>query len=179
MLNHKDWKNVPMPPGIAARPRTPEGYPVPYVNFVDSVHGPDLRVLDAKRVQICVERRMCAICGGPLGSMKVFIGGENCVTNRMFADPAMHEECARYAAAVCPYLATQNYHHAKDAAIARKKSAGVMLMTNPLCPGEGSKRPDRMALYFCKQFSFKNVKDSRGRTERVIVASPPIKVEYF
>lgn len=172
-----NWRQVIMPPAIAARPRTAEGYPIPFVNLVDKSTGPDLRVLDGARVLICLQQKRCAICGGLLQREKVFIGGPACVENRLFADPAMHEACARYASLVCPYLATQNYHHASLSQVS-KANPSQPLHANPLAPKEGEKRPDRMALYFCTGFTPVLIQQNQQQTPHAH-AYPARRIEWF
>jgi hypothetical protein len=171
-MNHCDIDSVPMPPRIAARPRTDKGIPVPYVNHVYADGVPDLRVLSAERVNECVDKKLCGICGQALGSEVVFVGGEVSCQNRYFADPAMHEECARYATKVCPYLACQNYHHSKSV---KSDEKCTLLVANPLAPPAGSKRPEKMGLYFTT--GFKWVIHSGG--VKLIKAYTASRIEWF
>lgn len=162
-----------MPPQIARRPKTSEGYPVPFVNFVAKDGTPDLRILDQAHVIACVNDRRCAICGLALNPEVVFVGGAVCEQNLFFADPAMHEECARYAQQVCPFLAIQNYHHS-SAAEPRKKDKGTVFAPNPLAPPEGSKRPERMVMVFTRSFWWITVQG-----QRLIKSGQPIRTEWF
>jgi hypothetical protein len=79
------------------------GLPVPFTAMVvDGV--PDFRVVDPAKVVGCVQEKICAICGVRLGEFCSFIGGPLCKENHLFADPAMHEHCAEYAAKICPFV---------------------------------------------------------------------------
>jgi hypothetical protein len=146
---------------------------VPFVNFVAKDGTPDLRILDQARVAACVNGWLCAICGMVLDSEVVFMGGEVCEKNLFFADPAMHEECARYAKAVCPFLALQGYHHSRTNE-PRKKDKGTVFAANPLAPPEGSKRPERMVMVFTRSFC-RVVVDGH----RLIKSGQPIRTEWF
>lgn len=75
---------------------------VPFV--VDEMIEPiDFKMLDPARVRRCAQERLCAVCGRSMaGSRFAFIGphdGRTC-----FADPWMHEPCARYTIQHCPFV---------------------------------------------------------------------------
>lgn len=169
-----DWRSVPLPARMAARPKTEEGYPVPFVNYVYPNGVADLRVLSQERVNQCVDQKLCGICGQSLSPEVVFVGGEVSCLNKHFADPAMHEDCARYAVQVCPYLACQNYHHTKNVAPLHDQP-GTVFVENPLAPPKGDKRPDRMGIYFTT--GFKWVLQKGG--VRLIKAYTPMRIEWF
>jgi hypothetical protein len=89
-----------MPPEIPpflSHLKTYRGFPVPYTAMViDGV--PDFRVVDPSTIMECLGEELCGICGIQLGTFCSFIGGDLCKENHLFADPAMHETCAEYAA---------------------------------------------------------------------------------
>jgi hypothetical protein len=66
---------------------------------------PDFKTTDPRKIQRCVTERRCGICGKTMDREVVFVGGPLSMVSRIFNDPAMHEECARYAYEVCPFLA--------------------------------------------------------------------------
>jgi hypothetical protein len=71
---------------------------------VDSKGVPDFRVSDhAKWMRVVAERR-CGICGEPFHYWLYFLGSARQIQHRSFWDPPTHEDCARYSAAVCPFL---------------------------------------------------------------------------
>lgn len=84
--------------------------PVPFVAASsDDADGQEGGVVsfkrdDSKRWALCVERKLCAMCGEKLDYWIAFIGGEDSVEQRRFQDPPMHVECAEYALAVCPFF---------------------------------------------------------------------------
>jgi hypothetical protein len=95
----------PVPKSIRDLP-TYRGLPVPFtVLWVDGV--PDFKVTDPAKVALCVSDRLCGMCGLVMGDEVAFIGGDLSLTNRLFTDPAMHEECARFALTVCLFLLGQ------------------------------------------------------------------------
>ncbi len=79
------------------------GFPIPFTTFVHE-GKPDFRVTDMEKWDACVRSQLCGICGRKLGEYSYFIGGPISVENRLFFDPAMHKDCAEYAARICPFL---------------------------------------------------------------------------
>lgn len=103
-------KSVVMPPNIEALPKDGRGYPIPYT--VAYIGGkPDFTVVDPDKWKRALKFGLCGVCGKPNYGRKWFIGGPSCHVNRMFYDHPMHEECARYAIVVCPYLAITKMTH--------------------------------------------------------------------
>jgi hypothetical protein len=105
--------DIEMPRRLRQRPRY-RGYPVPYLAAV-SGGIPDFRAPDPQRWQTCVMARVCGLCGQDLQRSAWFIGGPLCAENRVFVDPAMHEDCAEYALRVCPFLAIPKAHYSDHA----------------------------------------------------------------
>jgi len=95
-----------MPPRIASLRRTAQGWPIPY--FVERpVDGTlDFRVMHPQRMVWALKRRLCWICGQPMGRHIAFVGGPLAIAQRQFSDPASHRDCAEYALRVCPFLAS-------------------------------------------------------------------------
>lgn len=124
------------------------GFPVTYVTQVSSSGEPDFRVLDFVRAYECMQWRLCAICGGeiPRDQWACFIGGDQCVSRRIFTDPAMHIECAYYSAQVCPYLAnTRRTYAAGETKTAKAGEVATMFIVE-------NERPARMGLYKCRKY---------------------------
>ncbi len=90
-------------PTFLSHLKTYGGYPVPFVQmWIDG--KPDFRVIDPTKVQQCVNRKLCAICGVKLGEFCFFIGGDLCKQNHLFTDPTMHGPCAEFATRACAFL---------------------------------------------------------------------------
>jgi hypothetical protein len=78
-------------------------YLVPFtVEWIDG--KPDFRVINRAKIIECGRDKLCGVCGHKLGEFCWFIGGELCKENHIFVDPPMHEECARFTAATCPFV---------------------------------------------------------------------------
>lgn len=97
-------RDLPRPPQrIAALEVDHRGYPVPFfVAYVDD--KPDFRVVDPAKWTMCVKRRLCWVCGGPLGVYLAFLIGPMCAINRVSSEPPSHRECAEWSARACPFL---------------------------------------------------------------------------
>ena len=76
---------------------------VPYM--VDATRMPvDFKELDREHINRCIKHRRCGICGGKIRGRLAFIGPADGARD-CFADPWMHEDCARLAMEQCPFLA--------------------------------------------------------------------------
>lgn len=125
---------VVMPERIRSLPRERRGYPVPA--FIDRVADkpdgePDFRIMSHDFLVRCIKRKLCWICGQPLGRYMTFTIGPMCAVNRNTAEPPGHRECAEYSALVCPFLSNpemrrQSHHMPEDVSV-----AGVMIPRNP------------------------------------------------
>jgi len=104
-----------LPRRIAQLPIDDRGYPVPW--FVHWADGkPDFRVVGSGKVRAAIQHSACWICGQTLGSFKTFLIGPMCAINRISGEPPSHTECARFAAAACPFLVRP---------LARRREAGI------------------------------------------------------
>src|SRR5437868_4997258 len=86
-----------------------KGYLVHYTVYIGDDNVPDFRTTDEAKRRKCMENEWCFLCGQPLTKPMIFIGGPISVMNRVFHDGPMHDECAKYAVKVCPYLSNPNY----------------------------------------------------------------------
>lgn len=104
------FKGIEIPKSLSHLP-VYHGMPIPFVQVIDASGKPDFRVTDVEKVVACLKENLCAICGNKLREIVWFTGGPLCVKNRLFSDPAMHEECARFCMKICPFLsgAQRNY----------------------------------------------------------------------
>jgi hypothetical protein len=105
---HKALKDIPLPKRMLNCQRDKRGYPIPFLMI------PDQQILiDGRKQERCAMQKLCMICGKKLDNKKWFIGGHHAAQNRLFTDPAMHEECARYAIRVCPFLSNPSMKYRK------------------------------------------------------------------
>lgn len=95
--------SVPIPQRLQYRRHNGRGIPVPY--FVRYIDGkPDFRYVDPQKMALAANKRLCFLCGDPLGRHLAFLVGPMCTVNRISAEPPMHRECAEYAVRACPFL---------------------------------------------------------------------------
>lgn len=96
-----------MPERLQRRPQW-KGLPVFYTVLVgadDPDEVPNFKVTDMGRWEICMDERVCALCGEHLDYWVWWIGSEDHIKRQLFFDLYMHKECADYACYVCPYIA--------------------------------------------------------------------------
>lgn len=163
---------VPMPPRVAKLPQY-KGMPVTVTTFVDDNGIPNFRAIDHAKVWPLKRDHRCGICGEPLDYWIAFIASPSEVAAQMVYDNPYHEDCARYALAVCPWLV---YARSKYADVA-KLPAPEGFTFLPTHPDREAmvERPDRMALYVVR--SYENVID-RNRVRGCKVPAPK-RLEWF
>lgn len=132
---------VEIPERLRRRPLDSHGRPLAWVLGVDGNGEPMQGVNDADKVFRCIIERRCGLCGEPLGWWVAFIGDDESVRQRVFVEPPMDPECARYALTACPYLAAGAGFEVK------RKREGVVAI-------QDRQRPARMALYLTRHFEF-------------------------
>lgn len=157
-------KQVPIPSLLSGRSLF-RGLPIPFTALVSAEGVPDFRVTDLGNWQRAVKYKLCGLCGIKLGFIVYFIGGPLCDQNRMFFDPPMHEECARYAFEVCPFLAF-------SAAAYRTRAGDSELHISRAAAG--GQRPERMGLFKTKSYT---TVERQG--EVLIQAGPWLDTEWF
>lgn len=92
------------PPALVRRPRTADGWPIPWF-VAELTAGPvDLRLACGHKRERAYHQRLCWVCGEPLSERIVFVGGPFSVLNRAFGDWASHPDCAVFSAQHCPFL---------------------------------------------------------------------------
>jgi hypothetical protein len=102
---------VEVPKSLRTRPKDPRGYPIPWIVYVEPSGKPQFTINDPSKVEDCIRKRLCGLCGKRIVGSFWFIGGMRCFTHEhgAFIDPPMHEHCARYAIRVCPFLGAPSY----------------------------------------------------------------------
>ena len=136
-------KELPPLPARMRRLRVDKrGYPVPW--FVAWVDGePDFRVIRPRGLVDAVKRRICWVCGQPMGRYLSFVLGPMCTITRTTSEPPNHHECAVFAAKACPFLARPYM----------KRSVGEL--PDAVSPAAGlhlDRNPGAMAVWTCREF---------------------------
>lgn len=103
-----NYREIEMPPRIAAMDRDHRGYPIPYVVTRDANGQTYFAANDSIKVLRAARDRLCHICGQELPPDPWFVGGPgNALGNgdkAVYIDGPLHQECMHYALQVCPYL---------------------------------------------------------------------------
>lgn len=94
---------IPIPQFLNHLKLDHRGYPIPF--FVAYVNGkPDFRMLCERKQHMCVDRKLCSICGKKLHEFYYFITGPMGLQSCTHSDPPMHKYCAEYSIDTCPHL---------------------------------------------------------------------------
>jgi hypothetical protein len=155
--------DIPSPPLFMQKlPIDERGYPVPY--FVQWIDGkPEFRIMDAKKLVLCVNERLCWICGGRLFREMVFVAGPMCAINRISSEPPSHRECARYAAMACPFLVKPHMIRRDDGLPEKQMAQGAIL-----------RNPGVVMLWFCYRYTAEKVNPGV-----VFDMGSPFQVEWY
>jgi hypothetical protein len=124
-------RDIDMPDRIKKMPVSPRGFPVPwFVAFIDGV--PDFRVIRENGVATAHRRKICWVCGEPMGVMKAMSLGPMCVVNRVISEPPSHRACAIYSCLACPFLSNPRMRrNSVDLPDAKQDPSGVHIERNP------------------------------------------------
>jgi hypothetical protein len=113
---------VPIPAPLDKRPRDRRGLPIPWVNLIDAAGKPHFTINDHEKVEQAARESLCGLCGERLTNGGWFVGGPLCFGERgAFVDPHMHEDCAKYALQVCPFIAVKGYNKRIDAKLLKEE----------------------------------------------------------
>jgi hypothetical protein len=125
-------RDIPLPPRMARRPVSDKGFPVPW--FATHVSGDvwDFVNVDPRKMGQAYGRKLCWLCGEPLGQYFAFVIGPMCAVNRVSSEPPSHRECAEYAVRACPFLARPKMRRNDEAHRGKvEDTPGIMLAHNP------------------------------------------------
>jgi hypothetical protein len=167
----KNWKQIPIPPKMAGLGLDPRGFPIPYI----ILQGPDgknyFQVNDSYKVQSCINNKLCAICGQPLGCDAWLAGGPLSAfhPHGAYIDTPTHHECGNYAMRVCPYLAITTYNGKFNP----DKLAGQGWVGVLVDPTVIDDRPPFFAYVKIKGFTV------NPTTRHLIPKKPLLQVEYW
>lgn len=89
-------------------------YPIHFTVAKARDGTPIFREVSRSRQVEAEKKGLCHLCGLTLWAPYWFIAGDKEVEQKSLTDGPMHEECARYAIAACPFLANPNYRGNHD-----------------------------------------------------------------
>lgn len=103
--------SCPWPESVRDLPVCPKrDLPIPYIAEIDPATGiGHFTVLDPQRARECLEYRLCAMCGKPMGGEVAFLTDKVSLQPGGYTiEPPVHEQCAVDAAAgLCPFVSRQ------------------------------------------------------------------------
>lgn len=150
------------PQALQARPHWGR-YPIPWITYIDGQGKPDFRVHMEDRRQEVADKRLCQLCGQPMGEEVQFIGFIHSLNGMRFGEPPSHEECLSWARENCPWLSGRPYND-------RPGEPGTHFVTRP-------EQPREMVIYTCREF--RAIPDPSGETRIVYQAGAATRpVEY-
>ena len=146
--------------------RNARGYPISFVTTVDEMGVENPCDIADDRVHFAYRHHLCGVCGEPLppGEPVCLIATTpRAIRTRLFHDPPMHPNCARYAFTVCPFLANPKW-----------KPLGRPQVS-------GRDRPEAQYLYWTYSYNWQRIRRlfrrGRYRKDFVLKAGPPIRIE--
>lgn len=161
-------RDIRMPARMARRPISDKGFPVPYFVTVKNEQGEwDFRAVTAEPIMACVKRRLCWLCGEPLGQYLCFVIGPMCSINRVSSEPPSHRDCAEYAVQACPFLSRPNMRRNEEGLgpIENSSTAGIPIAHNP----------GVSLLWITK--SYRPISDHKGGV--LFEIGPPLEVYWY
>jgi len=140
--------DVPIPERLAHLDRDPRGYPIFWAATNPDEPGDySFRGIYAKRALESGARKLCQLCGTPLGYWVCFSGGPKSCVNRVFSEPPMHRECLEYAYQVCPFLLRGGWDRSRTILAEHVKEAD---------PYGDVTKPERMGIYVTRGYEMKS-----------------------
>lgn len=124
-------RDLAVPRRMRGLPKDHRGFVVPkFVSWIDG--KPEFRVARSEYIGECYKRKICWLCGEPMGVNLTFVIGPMCSINRVTTEPPSHHDCATYAALVCPFLTLPKMRR-RDAGLPKEavNPAGDMIERNP------------------------------------------------
>ena len=167
-----DLSKIHVPFRMALRPKDRRGLHVPFFQHIPDTFEQDrkvdFRIKNPVNQYRAIERRLCGLCGQEIlrTAFCYFIGTEQDVKHRVFADPPMHLSCAQYAMQVCPFLSNPNYI----------VGSHDIEKTVPEANRTQGKRPDHMALYKTRTYCRALAHNGSGV---YVQAGDPIEIVWF
>ncbi len=145
-MNHLEIvRTTPLPPMMRGMKRDERGYPIPFFASISKTGVADFRVMSVAHRAAAIEQSLCGICGKWLAGEKCILGGPGILEYRTSFDIPMHEECARYALIVCPFLAMPSFGY-KDFVEGENGVYSAIPGSSP------PPKPERMGLFFSRVY---------------------------
>ena len=104
--------DVPIPFNLSKNDRDRRGFPIPFIVYRDKMGVPHFTVDDVGKLDTVLANKLCGLCGKPLKLGQMWLTGgpaSSFQEDGIFTTPHAHQDCARYAIQVCPFLAAPTY----------------------------------------------------------------------
>jgi hypothetical protein len=98
------------PPEVEHLPVCPHRrLPIPFIAEVGADGIGHFTILDSERARDCLEHRLCAMCGLPMGTEIALLGDvASLEPGGFWIEPPVHERCAEIAASgLCPFVSRE------------------------------------------------------------------------
>ena len=171
--------NVPIPAYLENNDRDRRGLPIPFIVYRDIEGNAHFSINNVAAVDIVLAEKLCGLCGQPLKPGQFWlIGGpaSSFLEDGMYIDPPTHEECARYSAQVCAFLAAPNYAKRVEAKTLKAELLHdtVQLHDNKIAPP----RPLFFAMTCASGIDLIDPQDGSGQTW-ILPHRPWMSVEFW
>lgn len=170
---------LPIPPDLQDNDRDRRGLPIPFVVYRDISGAAHFSINNVAAVDLVLDQRLCGLCGKPLKPGQIWLiggPGSSFMDDGMYIDPFAHEDCARYAVQVCPFLAAPSYARRVEGRTLKQRDAheGVELHDNKIAPP----RPLFFVLACTTDFSLVDSHDGSGH-RYILPRRPWAHVEFW
>jgi hypothetical protein len=172
-------QDVPIPLDLQRNDRDRRGLPIPFVVYRDIKGVPHFTINDVSVVDEVLSKKLCGLCGKPLKPGQIWLiggPGSSFLEDGMYIDPFMHEECGRYAAQVCPFIAASSYSKRIEAKTLKLEDVhdAAQVHDNQIAPP----RPLFFALTRTSGFTLIDPQDGSGQ-KYILPDRPWLEVEFW
>ncbi|WP_328617257.1 hypothetical protein OHS18_13530 [Amycolatopsis sp. NBC_00355] len=117
MPPRRDTDDSAPPPVPAALAHLPivGGLVVPWITPRTTDGRYLLGAVDAAKIRMAIHRRLCGVCGQPLGDRLVLLVRESDLARLASTEPGLHPHCAAYCTTACPMVAGRRSHYRTSA----------------------------------------------------------------
>ena len=80
-VNTMNIRQIQIPDRMLHLPIAAGGFPIPYVILVDDEGIPHFKINEESKVQECLVKDLCAICGLKMENLSYMVMGKKCLTS--------------------------------------------------------------------------------------------------
>jgi hypothetical protein len=157
---HSLMESLSMNLKVEALPKW-KNFPIPYFVTYTKDGIPDFKIINEENRRRCANERLCWICGQKIDYWIVFIGGPIAIKHRLFTDGPMHEECARDALEICPFL-VGSMDYAPDSSFRLERFDETVQLRDYTHLQVRQKPPDKIGVYKTRGFKVAVTKEKNA-----------------